>query len=171
MPGPKPAIEAFYEKIRIIPNGCWEWTGSKTPKGYGQTRLWRVTQAAHRCSYLFHIGPIPSGMLVCHKCDNPGCVRPDHLFIGTAEDNTSDMFAKHREGCRHGCFVKKLKHNDAVEIRRQYDMAPFISTRRGVIKAPGTLAQIAHQFGITSALVGAIGRGISWKQTLNKESV
>jgi hypothetical protein len=150
MPGRKPAIVAFYEKVQKIPNGCWEWTGSKTQKGYGQLRLWRVTQMAHRCSYLFHIGPIPVGMMVCHKCDNPGCVRPDHLFLGTAKDNTSDMFNKKRQGRRFGCFTQKLSQNDIAIIKHQYDTARCISTTIGPRKAPGVVSEIASRFSVTS---------------------
>lgn len=79
-------------------NGCWTWDGAKhQPFGYGMfgtTR--RKTVGAHRFSYEVHFGPIPEGLQVCHRCDNPPCVRPDHLFLGTQADNIHDMIRKGR---------------------------------------------------------------------------
>lgn len=84
---------------------CWEWTGATDPNGYGRLawndRLW----LAHRVSYTQHVGPIPDGISVCHRCDNPPCCNPAHLFLGTHADNVRDMWAKGRgktPTTRHG---------------------------------------------------------------------
>lgn len=78
---------------------CWEWTAYRMANGgYGQIRLPKKNLSAHRASWLLTYGAIPEGMQVCHKCDNPPCVRPDHLFVGTAQDNMRDMIAKGRKG-------------------------------------------------------------------------
>jgi len=76
---------------------CWVWTGAHVPWGYGQIGLTgRKNGRAHVVSWEMHNGPIPDGLWVLHKCDNPPCVRPDHLFLGTVQDNTADMIAKGR---------------------------------------------------------------------------
>jgi hypothetical protein len=81
----------FWPKVRKD-RGCWVWTGATTTTGYGRLS----GQPAHRLSWEIHHGPIPAGLFVCHRCDNPGCVRPDHLFLGTHEANMADMVAKGR---------------------------------------------------------------------------
>jgi hypothetical protein len=79
------------------PSGsCWMWIGSIDSKGYGSTAIRQKTIAAHRASYVHTVGAIPEGMNLCHKCDNPACVNPDHLFPGTQQDNVTDMMEKGR---------------------------------------------------------------------------
>ncbi len=88
--------ERFMDKVAIIPfHTCWEWLGSKT-LGYGTFYTQRQTRA-HRVSYELFVSKIPNGLLVCHKCDNRGCVRPDHLFLGTYLDNNRDCVLKGRK--------------------------------------------------------------------------
>ena len=92
-------IERFWHKVRKG-RGCWEWTGSKRHKGYGAF-VWClrgdiVQGRAHRFSWELHYGLIPKGLCVLHHCDNPACVRPNHLFLGTKADNNKDMFRKKR---------------------------------------------------------------------------
>lgn len=87
--------ERFWAKVRKS-EGCWEWIGCKNKKGYGQFGLLRRAHAAHRVAWELAYGKIPKGLHVCHHCDNPGCVRPDHLFLGTNLDNHKDSAAKGR---------------------------------------------------------------------------
>ena len=78
-------------------DGCWEWTAGNNGHGYGwATRYRQLSVAAHRFSWEMHFGPIPPGLIVCHHCDNPPCVRPDHLFVGTYKDNMQDCVRKGR---------------------------------------------------------------------------
>jgi hypothetical protein len=76
--------------------GCWEWTGARNWKGYGVLRVDERNQLAHRIAYQLAYGETPFDLYVLHHCDNPGCVRPDHLFLGTLADNNADMRAKGR---------------------------------------------------------------------------
>lgn len=89
--------ERFWAKVQKT-DDCWMWTGA-TRHGYGEiSKGGKSTEifVASRFSYELHFGPIPDGFLVCHRCDNPPCVRPDHLFLGTHVENTSDMLSKGR---------------------------------------------------------------------------
>lgn len=87
----------FWFKVNKIPNGCWEWTAATQGNNdYGAFSINQKVYATHRLSYEMHYGPIPEGMLVCHKCDNPICVNPDHLWLGTQQDNMTDKVTKGR---------------------------------------------------------------------------
>lgn len=92
-------LKRFYDKIKFNPqNGCWEWTGSKLKTGYGQFVVPELDERlAHRVSYKIFCGDIPKNYFVCHKCDNPKCVTPDHFFIGTAKQNNDDKLNKYRD--------------------------------------------------------------------------
>lgn len=99
---PAPALKRFWAKVdkngpvmRPELGPCWVWTGRKK-KGYGYLMVAWKDVRAHRFSYAVHLGPIPPGKLACHRCDNPPCVRPSHLFAGTISDNARDSFSKGR---------------------------------------------------------------------------
>lgn len=91
--------ESFLQRVELIPfHTCWEWKGHRNSDGYGHFSCFgQRNHAAHRASYRFFKSEIPEGLLVLHKCDNPGCVNPDHLFLGTDKDNSDDKISKGRE--------------------------------------------------------------------------
>ena len=82
-------------------SGCWLWV-SQSGEGYGHLRIDGKSRSAHHASYELHVGPIPDGMRVLHRCDNPRCINPEHLFLGTQADNVADMVAKGRGWWQRG---------------------------------------------------------------------
>lgn len=119
--GQAPIVDRFWACVNKTPT-CWLWTGTILSHGYGQIGLghphthgskrWR----AHRFSWELHNGPIPAGMVVCHKCDVPACVNPAHLFIGTQADNVHDSANK---GRKKAWGLQKLNADDVLVIRAQ----------------------------------------------------
>lgn len=140
--GRTPLRIRLLSRIAIKADGCWEYTGARSRKGYGRIGMGGkrgVLTGAHRASWMVHRGEIPAGMQVLHHCDNPPCVNPDHLFVGTPADNMNDKFQKGRAagapGERHP--RSKLTEADVQEIRSRY-------ARGGI-----TMRALAAHFGVS----------------------
>lgn len=111
---------------------CWLWTGAQLADGYGVFQLARKAVKAHRVSWELAHGPIPAGLMVCHRCDVPACVRPDHLWLGTCADNLGDAARKGRmsHGERH--FRARLAPLDVLTIRASNLNATALARQHGV---------------------------------------
>lgn len=107
--------ERFFYKVEKT-DSCWNWIGGKYSNGYGCMFVGRKLTGAHRVSWMVHNGAIPSGMQILHRCDNPPCVNPDHLFLGSQLENIRDMLGKNRGG-QHKC--RTVTASDVIAIRKE----------------------------------------------------
>lgn len=138
-------------------DSCWLWTGkSLNKKGYGQIQIGgqgTKHKTAHRLSYELHHGPIPDGMVVMHSCDNPGCVNPDHLSLGTQSQNILDAFARGRKNAipphvfGEKCGASKLTEAQAIDV----------------IKSSEPMKILAARFGVSNSAIERIKNGKSWR--------
>ena len=150
-PMTKTCEERFREKAvkGNAHESCWQWTGATLSNGYGQ--MWHTGKAryAHRIAYEMFVGVIPSDLQVCHSCDNPSCVNPSHLFLGTQADNERDKGAKGRQarGSSHG--NSKLTEVEVASIR--------------VARAGGvTCKELGQRYGVDPSTIGHAARGKNW---------
>lgn len=130
---------------------CWLWMGTRLRDGYGQFMSRTLgNMRAHRMSYLIFKGKIPNGMLVCHSCDNPSCVKPGHLWLGTVKDNTDDMIKKGRNPRGVLSHLSKLNEQDVKDIR--------IKHKEGL-----SYAEIGRLFKVNECTISSIVLHKTWK--------
>ena len=143
------AMQRFSTLYAIDPGtDCWNWTGGKKNR-YGQFWLDGKNHKANRASWMLNRGDIPNGFYVCHRCDNPLCVNPEHLFLGTAQDNSDDMMQKGRHHFPAGENAPnhKLTTEQAIAIRE--------STLMGI--------ELARLYGVGPMQISRIRRGLRWR--------
>jgi hypothetical protein len=140
--------------------GCWNWNHYKKPSGYGTYWNGKKTVNAHKHYYEQANGPVPAGLQLCHKCNNPSCVNPDHMYVGTAKENASDKVKSNRcyrpIGSKNG--MSKLTEHDVEIIREMYRRHPSGKKQR-----TGLSTFLSSWFGITSSTVSMIKYKKRWK--------
>ena len=140
----------FWLKVAIRNNNeCWNWKASIKPNGYGQFRLKEKIKYAHRTAWELTNGKIPDDICILHYCDNPKCCNPNHLFLGTHQDNIADRVAKGRtaRGSKH--YKAKLTEDNVKDIKKLLS--------NGILQK-----RIAKIYSVTSSIICDINRGKSW---------
>jgi hypothetical protein len=146
----KVTTEAFWKKaVFNQANNCLEWNESKNRQGYGRIKINGKSLRAHRYSYELTYGDIPDGMDVLHKCDNPACINPKHLFLGNDKDNVSDAIAKGRH--INPKTIYKLTADQIREIKNKY--IPNIYSIR----------KLAREYKVSYWAIQSILHGVNWK--------
>jgi len=140
-------------------NTCLEWVGSRDRNGYGRLSVEGKQLLAHRLMFELHFGKIPSRMYVCHKCDNPSCVRPSHLFVGTPSDNNKDAYNKGRNSQKGECNGhSKLLLKDVIALRKQWDTTVF---GRGDKKT--FFENQAQKYGVSTSTIEKVVKRHNWR--------
>lgn len=181
---PKPITERnirnFWAKVQKRgPEECWPWVGAKGPQGYGFFGMTGRLITAHRASYLLNNGSVPKEMCVLHRCDNPNCVNPEHLFAGTHRDNIDDKMLKGRQskgeknrphnpatGARNGArkYPERLKRGSAHPCAKldEGDVCDI----RAKAGAGDSLVGLARLYGVSPGLITGIVKRTRWKHLL-----
>ena len=149
----KPLLERFWDKV-VKSDGCWIWVGTLRPDGYGVIGIGRREEGltrAHVLSWTLVNGEVPAGMCLCHKCDTPPCVRPDHMFIGTKADNARDRDKKDRVQHGVGHYAAKIGPKEVRAMRK--------------LRESGMIyREIGEAFGLSRNGASHAIRGLTWKR-------
>lgn len=187
---PRPSVEErFWKSVKKeLGKGCWNWTAAKIC-GYGAFSA-LGEQRAHRVAYRLFVGEIPEGLYVLHKCDNPKCIRPDHLFLGTQQDNVDDKVAKGRQsrlgpngnaatGDQHGsrtkpeCRPRGERHGLRIhpELAARGEKIGVSKLTVSLVREIRTIyeqrimdqKQLAQEYGVCQRTINCVVNRITWK--------
>ena len=152
------APRRFLEKIDNS-GDCWQWIAATNPQGYGIFQLGGRAQRAHRLALMWHLGleEIPQHKQVLHHCDNPGCVNPEHLYLGTPKDNGRDKVRRNRSARGEHNGRSKLTDDQVRAIRTIYANKPGRRLRNGELQA------LADSLGIAATRIPSIAKGKLWR--------
>lgn len=148
VPTDKDLIDKFWDSVDKS-GDCWLWTALLQPAGYGQIHVDGKRLLAHRFSWVLANGEIPAGMFVLHKCDNPPCVNPDHLFLGTQTENMADM-------------KSKLRGTNGERSTHSVLCAGDVGRIRDMLRCGALQREVANWFGVDRTTIGKIKRGVTW---------
>jgi len=148
--------DRFWSYVQKTDEGCWEWSGGLYSSGYGQFR--GSETRAHRMAFVLTKGKIPKGQIVCHSCDNKKCVNPDHLFLGTTQDNIDDKVSKGRQAQGETQHLSKFTEKQVLEIRSRYE------GRQLKIRDPvDGIKALAKEFGVFEQAIRSIINRSTWR--------
>jgi len=157
------AKPTFIDRVEFDLNcGCWLWAyGGRTSDGYGTVQHEKKTLLAHRVSWMLHRGEIPHGHSVCHRCDTPACVNPDHLFTASHADNMADMRAKGRADRKHGA------RNGRAKLSNDQAMEMLTLSRMGLFSK----RQIARSYGVADSTVARVINGETFSHLIHSRAL
>lgn len=151
---PQDTIIDFLSKFRVdATTGCWMWTGRQTKGGYGQISVSGKTMYAHRWAFAHYNDDLSDHLCVCHECDHPGCVNPEHLFLGTRGDNNRDCSAKGRSFIPRGSLHPRAKLNEEI--------VKVVRARLGTTREK--VASVARELGVSAQSLRRAVKGLSWR--------
>ena len=145
-------VDAFRAHV-VVGDDCWDWSAARDKDGYGLFKLRGVTRRAHRIAYLAYVGSFDPKLHVQHRCDNPACCRPSHLFLGSQRDNVKDMMGKGRHVAPYG----EVHWNRKITSQQR----ALILARR---KEGALLREIAVEVNLSVSQVSKLARVDSWKR-------
>lgn len=147
-------VDRFHAKYQKSESGCWEWTASLAGKGYGQIKIpgERRQAYAHRLSYQVFKGPIPEKTEVCHTCDNPKCVNPAHLFLGSRKENALDASRKGR------IHISPVGHAGVLTVSQVRRIKEVLRLKLM------SQTELARAFGVSQTSISKIARGLKWSR-------